>query len=109
MSNNAPCMIHTTCPGTESAETLADELIARKLAACVSIGSPVTSRYPWQGRVETDREVPLTIKTMTTRVAAVQRLVDEVHPYEVPEFLVVPVSDGSPAYLAWLGESVDAN
>ena len=79
------------------ARTLVDE----RLAACVSLLGEATSIYRWQGAVETAQEVPLLIKTTTTRWPALRDRIAALHPYEVPEILALPVTDGLPAYLAW--------
>lgn len=65
----------------------------------------MVSVYMWKGVIQQDRECQLIIKTIGSRVAAVQAAVREVHPYELPELLVVPVSGGDPAYLAWVAAS----
>ena len=80
------------------------QLIDERLAACVNILPPMTSIYRWQGKVEQDREQQMIIKTARTRVADLQTRVRELHPYELPEFLVLDAT-GSEAYLAWVGES----
>lgn len=91
----------TSCADLDSARTLAQSLVAQRLAACVSISAPVESVYPWQGRVEQAQEHVLTIKTAPARLAALQAHLAEAHPYEVPEFLAWPVTDGGADYLAW--------
>ncbi|MEO6748945.1 MAG: divalent-cation tolerance protein CutA [Casimicrobiaceae bacterium] len=81
---------------------LANALVNDRLAACVSIGAPVESIYHWRGKVETAKEVPVTIKTCRDRYAAVEKAIRRVHPYELPEIIAIPVIDGYPPYLAWL-------
>lgn len=95
------CLVMTTVSDPGEAERLARTLVERRLAACVSVGSPATSVYPWQGEIETDREIPLTIKTAPERLDALKTALVELHPYEVPELLVLPVTDGLPAYFDW--------
>jgi len=102
MSNDDICLILTTCPDSETAERLAGMLVEQRLAACVSAGAQVTSTYPWQGRVERQREIPLTIKTTRARVSALKQELVAHHPYDVPELLVVPVSDGLDDYTQWI-------
>lgn len=97
----------TTCADQAAAERLARALVDNRLAACVSAGSPATSVYPWQGSVETATEVPLTIKTAPHRLAELKRFIEEHHEYEVPELLIVPVVDGTEAYLRWAEEWMD--
>ena len=94
-------MAMTTCGDDKSAERLARTLVEERLAACVSIGPPICSVYPWQDRIETDKEVPLTIKTMPDRLPALKAFIAEQHDYDVPELLVLPISDGADAYMQW--------
>lgn len=91
----------TTVADSSQAERLARALVERHLAACVSLSAPVTSVYPWQGRIESEAEISLTIKTAPTCLAALKAALAELHPYDVPELLVLPVVDGSEAYLDW--------
>jgi periplasmic divalent cation tolerance protein len=77
-------------------------LVDARLAACVSIGAPVTSMYHWQGATETSDEVPLTIKTRAELFDEVAAAVRARHPYELPEIIAVPITHGTPDYLAWL-------
>ena len=92
--------------GSESeAETIAGALLDERLAACVTIGGPIRSVYRWQGRIADDREWQLVIKT---RVALFDALADRVralHSYDVPEIIGLPVTAGSPPYLAWLDDA----
>lgn len=107
MNDATTCIVYTTCPDRAAADELAAALIERRLAACVSIGAPVISTYPWKGRVETDDEVPLTIKTMTDRLEKLENAFAELHPYEVPEMLAVPATWGHGPYLEWMKENLD--
>ena len=95
-------LVHTTLPDEESARALARSLVEANLAACVTIGAAVESLYHWQGAIETSREVPLTAKTRADRYADVAAAIVAVHPYELPEIVAVPISDGNADYLAWL-------
>lgn len=95
-------LVFTNLPDTDAANTLAALLIERRLAACVNILAPCTSVYRWQGAVETASEVPLLIKTTRARYAELQDAVRKAHPYELPELIAVPVTDGLPGYLAWV-------
>lgn len=100
------CLVLTTCPDRETAERLSAMLVEQRLAACVSVGAAVTSSYPWQGSIETESEIPLTIKTTRARVHALKNELVRHHPYEVPEVLVVPVADGLDDYLQWIRDWV---
>ena len=100
--NDEICLVLTTCPDRETAERLAAMLVEQRLAACVTAGSEVISTYPWEGSVERETEIPLTIKTTRARVSALKQELVAHHPYEVPELLVVPVSDGLNDYTQWI-------
>ena len=95
-------LVHTTLPDEEAARALARVLVESNLAACVSVGAPVESLYHWQGAIENAREVPLTAKTRADRYVDVARAIAARHPYELPEIVAVPISEGSADYLAWI-------
>jgi periplasmic divalent cation tolerance protein len=99
-------IVLTTLGADADAQELARTLVDQRLAACVNILSDVTSIYRWKDAVEQDEEQLLVIKTTADLVEALQTRLRELHPYELPEFLVVPVKGGSDGYLAWLRESV---
>lgn len=98
-------IVLTTLGADTDAAAIARTLVDERLAACVNILPVMTSVYRWKGTVEHDREQQIVIKTATDRVAALQARLRELHPYELPEFLVLDAG-GSDAYLAWVGESV---
>ena len=95
-------LILTTLPDVESARSLARSLVEDHLCACATIGAPVESMYHWQGAIETAHEVPLTLKTRGDRFDDVAAAIRSRHPYELPEILAVPITDGLPDYLAWV-------
>ena len=97
-------IVLTTLGADADAAAIARTLIDERLAACVNILPPMTSVYRWQGKVEQDREQQMVIKTASDRVADLQGRLRQLHPYELPEFLVLDAT-GSEAYLAWVGES----
>lgn len=99
-------LVLTTLGADADAAALARTLVDERLAACVNILPVMTSIYRWKGSVEQDREQQVVIKTTATQLAALEGRVRELHPYELPEWLVIPVAAGSAAYLAWLAESV---
>ena len=79
-----------------------------RLAACVNIlPGAVQSVYRWKGKVESARERLLLIKTSRKRLAKLRAAVERMHSYDVPEFIALPIAEGSPAYLAWLGECLE--
>jgi periplasmic divalent cation tolerance protein len=95
----------TTLPVDGDADRFARTLIDERLAACVNILPEMTSIYRWQGSVEHERERQVVIKTSRSRVTQLWERMRELHPYEVPEFLVVSVIDGNNVYLRWIAES----
>jgi periplasmic divalent cation tolerance protein len=97
--------IQTTFAARDAAAACAERLVGRGLAACVQIDGPVCSTYRWQGRVETAEEWRCTCKTTATRSVACVAAIVATHPYENPEVLVRQVT-GTPAYAAWVRESV---
>ena len=86
----------------DAAGALARALVDERLAACVNIVPSVRSVYRWEGRLEEDTEVLLVAKTNIERVPELSERVRELHPYDLPETLALPVSGGSPAYLGWV-------
>jgi periplasmic divalent cation tolerance protein len=96
----------TTVPGNFDPVPLAQELVGAGLAACVTILPGVRSVYTWKGVPQVEDEKQLFIKTTTEHIDALWDVVRGRHPYDVPEFLVVPVVDGSTDYLRWVEESV---
>jgi periplasmic divalent cation tolerance protein len=101
-------LILTTVPDEPRGEAIAEALLESRLAACVNISGPMASLYRWNGEIQRDTERQLVIKTTSDRIAAVQARVADLHPYELPEFLVVPVAHGSDAYLAWVSDETRA-
>lgn len=97
-------MVYCTCPDRDTASGLARELVAGKVAACCNVVDGLTSVYRWQGRVEEDPEVLLIAKTTRDRYPALERSIQEHHPYELPEILAVPVTEGLQGYLDWVAE-----
>ena len=94
-------VVSCTCPDQETAERIADILMDQRLAACVQT-YPITSQYRWEREVHLDQEIMLTIKTTAERYPALESAIAEVHPYEVPEVVAVPIVMGSQAYLDWV-------
>lgn len=106
MADDDAIVILCTVPSAEVAETLAETLVGERLAACVNIAGEIRSIYRWQGKIERDREHLCIMKSTRAAYPALQKRVLALHPYEVPELVVLAVSDGNPLYLAWLRESV---
>jgi|SRR5690348_3451370 periplasmic divalent cation tolerance protein len=97
-------LVMTTAPEDE-AEKIARTLVEERLAACVNVHSPMTSFYWWKGKIERDTESQVVIKTTRDRLEALANRLSELHPYELPEFLVVPVAWGTEGYLEWVNAS----
>ena len=100
-------IVLSTCGDRQTAERIAHRLVEQHLAACVNILPGVQSVYRWQGAVESAAEVLMLIKTKAALIQEVQSTIASLHSYEVPEFLVLPISGGSEAYMAWLETSLD--
>ena len=96
--------IVTTTEREEDARRIADLLIERRLAACVQILGPVTSVYRWKGKIDSAREWQCQIKTCQPLLDEVADTIRDVHPYEVPEIIALPIVAGSREYLTWLEE-----
>ena len=88
----------------DAAETIARAVVARGNAACAQVTSDVMSVYWWKGRMEEAREKLIILKTEKSRINAIRRQLDELHPYEVPELIFFPITAGNPRYLSWLSE-----
>src|SRR5919197_6522075 len=97
-------MVLTTLPADVDGRAFGRTLVGERLAACVNVLSAMDSVYRWEGQVEQETERQVIIKTSRDRVVALWDRVRELHPYEVPEFLVLPIIDGNEAYLKWVGE-----
>ena len=95
-------LVLTTLPERADAEALARELLAARLAACIQIGATVRSLYHWRGEIETADEIPIAIKTRAGLYSRVEAAIRRWHPYELPEIVAVPISNGLPAYLDWI-------
>jgi periplasmic divalent cation tolerance protein len=104
--NLSECVVVlTTLPAAADGRAFGRSLVDEKLASCVNLLGPMESVYRWEGAVAHETERQVVIKTSRHRVAALWDRVQELHPYEVPEFIVLPIVDGNDAYLRWIGES----
>jgi len=101
------CIVLVTCGSAAEARKIAQAIVKKRLAACVNIlGASVGSVYCWKGQLEKSRERLLIIKTTRMRLKALEREVLRLHSYETPEFIALPISDGSSKYLSWLAQSL---
>jgi periplasmic divalent cation tolerance protein len=96
----------TTTDKREDAQTIAQALVERRLAACVQIVGPITSVYRWQGKIQTAQEWQCLVKSRRALYTPIERAIRELHPYQVPEILALPVLAGSEAYLNWIDQEV---
>jgi periplasmic divalent cation tolerance protein len=98
-----------TAPDGPAAETLARTLVGEGLAACVNRLPGIRSTYRWQGQVQEDAETLLVIKSTANAYPALERRIRELHPYETPEVIALPIVRGSQPYLEWLDAAVTAH
>ena len=98
-------VVMTTLPADADGPAFGRAVLHERLAACVNILAPMDSVYRWEGHVEQETERQVIIKTSRDRVVTLWERVRELHPYDVPEFLVLPVVDGNDAYLRWVADS----
>src|SRR5271166_3638836 len=96
------CIVLTTISSKDGAEKLAQQLVERRVAACVNIVGPIRSVYRWKEKIEREEEYLLLIKTTTERTVQLQAALKELHPYELPECVELAIDGGSEQYLAWL-------
>lgn len=101
---DGPLVVLSTAPDEAVARNIANSLVEEGLAACVNLAAPSLSIYRWQGKVESETEVALTIKTSADRLSDLASRLSSLHPYDVPELLVLDVAGGSSAYLRWMHE-----
>jgi len=95
-------MVLTTCNSSETSSLIAEALISNKLAACVNIIKGVESVYQWHGKIEHDKEILLIIKTRESLFSRVEQMIQELHSYELPEIIAVPIKTGEKNYLNWI-------
>ncbi len=105
MSGPEPGVALISAP-RDKAEGIARRVVELRLAACAQVTSDVASLYWWKGRLERDVERLIILKTDRAQIPAIRDLLGEIHPYEVPELVFLPVTAGSQAYLSWLSSSL---
>jgi periplasmic divalent cation tolerance protein len=98
-------VVMVTAGSAEEAAGIGRALVTERLAACANVVGPIRSIYRWEGAVEDATEHLLLVKARRADVAALEARVRELHSYDVPEVVALPIADGSAAYLAWLAES----
>lgn len=97
-----PWIILCTCPDLATAERIAETVVGERLAACVNIVPGLTSIYRWEGQTRRDIELLLLIKTPPAAYPRLEARIRELHPYQVPEIIALPIQAGSAAYLNWI-------
>jgi len=98
-------VVLVTAPNLKTARALAKAALQACLIACANLVPKIESHYWWQGKIESGTEVLLILKTQKSKLAALEKLILAKHPYDTPEFLVLPLSKGSDRYLKWLAAS----
>lgn len=107
MSENKPyILVLCSCPDQEIATTIAENIVAQHLAACINIIPGIKSIYHWQGNVESAEESLMLIKTHQQKLSSLQNTITTMHPYEVPEIISLDISEGLPKYLQWIASSI---
>jgi len=101
-----PVLVLSTVARREDAERIAGTLVEERLAACVNVVPGVASIYRWKGAVEREDELLLVIKSRAERMEDLAARLRALHPYEVPEMIILPIAGGHPPYLDWLARSV---
>ena len=99
-------LVLSTCATAEEAEKVAHGLVERRLAACVNVIGPAKSIYRWQGAIESAEEHVLLIKSSRGLFEELKKATEQLHSYEVPELLCLPIVDGAPNYLHWLESEI---
>jgi periplasmic divalent cation tolerance protein len=102
--NNTACLVLCTCPDRETAQRLAEELVKARLAACVNVVGDVHSVFRWEGVVQDASEVLMIAKTSSDSYPALEAWLQDSHPYDVPEILMLPVGGGLESYLTWVNK-----
>lgn len=105
---NKVIIVFSTCPDETVGRALARAIVDAGLAACVNVVPGITSVYAWQGEISEDTECLLVIKTVEDQLTALTDRLRDLHSYELPEIVAVPVSGGLPAYLDWVAEATRA-
>ena len=103
-----PLVVYCTCPNQATAGHIAETVVNERLAACVTIVPGLTSIYRWQGAIQRDEELLLIMKTCSTVYAGLEARLRELHPYEVPEIIALPIQAGSTTYLDWIADNTRA-
>ena len=99
-------VVLVTAPDLKVARKLARGALAAKLVACANLIPKIESHYWWRGKIESSAEVLILFKTTTPKLRAFEKFILEEHPYDTPEFIVLPIASGAKRYLKWLAATV---
>ncbi|HEY1663215.1 MAG TPA: divalent-cation tolerance protein CutA [Verrucomicrobiae bacterium] len=105
-SANSFAIVLVTSPDLKTARLLAKAALEAKLIACANLIPKIESHYRWRGKIEKSPEVLMILKTAKSRLARLEKLILAKHPYETPEFIVLPIKAGTRKYLGWLADSI---
>jgi periplasmic divalent cation tolerance protein len=103
---NSVFLVMVTAPNLKVGRKLARSAVKGRLAACANLLPKIESHYWWQGKLESSSEVLLLMKTTKTKLAALEKLILDEHPYDTPEFIALALHSGNGRYLAWIGDSL---
>lgn len=99
-------LVLVTAPDLKTARVLAKAALQKRLVACANLIPKLESHYWWQGKIESGSEVLILLKTTNSKLTALEKLILANHPYDTPEFIVIPITSGNKRYLSWLANSV---
>ena len=102
MDGESLILVLSNVPDRLTGQHIARQIIEQKLAACVNISAEILSIYNWDGQQQAETEVQLSIKTTQTCYARLEALITELHPYDVPEIIAIPLTAALPAYQSWV-------
>lgn len=98
-------IVLVTTPDMKTARKISKAILQKRLAACANLIPKIESHYWWKNKIESDSEVLMILKTTNSNLVRLETLVIAQHPYDTPEFIVLPINHGSKKYLDWLGQS----
>ena len=99
-------LVITTVPDADVGQIVAEKIIEERLAACVHLQAAGQSLYWWEGKIMQDQEHTLLIKTKDAAYSRLEKKIKEIHPYDVPEIIAIPIQKGSKEYLGWIDSEI---
>lgn len=99
-------IVLTTLPDRSKAKKISEQILRKRLAACINLIGPIESSFWWQGKIDQAKEQLLLIKTRATYFSRLRRFLEKNHPYSVPEIVAIPIAKGNKSYLEWIKESI---